>query len=52
MGLRDIKKELFKLDKKNIIELIADLYKKNKSVKEFFDFYIDTDDLTEREDRP
>jgi hypothetical protein len=40
MGLTDIKKELKKLDKDNLVELVADLYKKNKSVKEFFDFYI------------
>lgn len=41
MGLIDIKKELKKLDKDKLIELVADLYKKNKSVKEFFDFYIE-----------
>jgi hypothetical protein len=40
MGLEDIKKELKKLDKDKLIDLVADLYKKNKSVKEFFDFYV------------
>src|SRR4030042_2960625 len=40
MGLTNIKKELNKLDKNKLVELIADLYKKNKSVKEFFDFYV------------
>ena len=40
MGLSDIKKELKKLDKYKIIDLIADLYKKNKSVKDYFDFYV------------
>ena len=44
MGITEIKKELKKLDKDNIIELIADLYKKNKSAKEFFDFYINRDE--------
>jgi len=39
MGLTDLKKELEKLDKKKLIDLITDLYKKNKSVKEFLDFY-------------
>ncbi len=39
MGLIDVKKELKKLDKDKLIELVADLYKKNKSVKEFLDFY-------------
>ena len=41
MGLTDIKKELKKLDKDKLIYLVADLYKKNKSVKEYFDFYLD-----------
>lgn len=40
MGLSDIKKELKKLDTEKLINLIADLYTKNKSVKEFFDFYV------------
>jgi len=40
MGLTDIKKELKKLDKDKLVEMLSDLYKKNKSVKEYFDFYI------------
>lgn len=40
MGLTDLKKELKKLDKDKLIDLVADLYKKNKSAKEFFDFYV------------
>jgi Na+-transporting NADH:ubiquinone oxidoreductase subunit NqrC len=40
MSLTDIKKELKKLDKDKLIHLVADLYKKNKSVKEYFDFYV------------
>ena len=40
MGLTDIKKELRKLDKEKLVELVVDLYKKNKSVKEFLDFYV------------
>jgi Family of unknown function (DUF6155) len=40
MGLADIKKELKKLDKDKLIYLIADLYKKNETVREFFDFYV------------
>lgn len=36
MGLKDIRKELEKPDKKKLINLVADLYKKNKSVKDFF----------------
>jgi hypothetical protein len=44
MGLTDLKKELKKLDKDKLIDLVADLYKKNKSVKEFFDFYVNPDE--------
>ncbi len=40
MGQTDIKKELRKLDKEKLVELVVDLYKKNKSVKEFLDFYV------------
>lgn len=40
MGLTQVKEELKKLDKKDLILLIADLYKKNNSVKEFLDFYV------------
>lgn len=41
MGLTDLKKELKKFDKDKLVDLVADLYKRNKSVKEFFDFYVD-----------
>ena len=34
------KKELQKLTKEQLIEQILDLYEKNKSVKEFYDFYL------------
>ena len=44
MGLSEIKKELKKLDKDKLIELVSDLYKKNKSVKEYFDFYVNPDE--------
>ena len=40
MGILEIKRELRKLDKEKLIEIVADLYKKNKSAKEFFDFYV------------
>lgn len=40
MGLTDIKNELKKLDKDKLVDLVADLYKKNKLVKEYFDFYV------------
>jgi hypothetical protein len=44
MGLTDIKKELKKLDKDKLVDLVLELYKKNKSVKEFFDFYTNPDE--------
>ncbi len=40
MGLAEIKKELKKMDKNNLVGLLSDLYKKNQSVKEFLDFII------------
>ncbi len=45
MGLADIKKELNRFDKAKLIALIAELYKKNKSVKEYFDFFVNPDEM-------
>ena len=39
MGLLELKKELKNLEKDEIIELIAELYKKNTSVKEYLDYW-------------
>lgn len=39
-----IKSNLAKLEKKALIEIISDLYKKNKSVQEYLDFYINPDE--------
>jgi hypothetical protein len=44
MGLTDLKKKLKKLDKNKLTDLITDLYKKNKSAKEFLDFYVNPDE--------
>ncbi len=44
MSLASIKKELNRFDKAKLIELIAELYKKNKSVKEYFDFFVNPDE--------
>jgi Family of unknown function (DUF6155) len=40
MGLIDVKKELNKLDKDEIIDLVAELYKNYKSPKDFLDFWV------------
>jgi len=40
MGLTELKRELRKLDKDMLIGLISDLYKKEKSVKQLLDFYV------------
>ena len=40
MGLREVKKELDKLDKSELLKHIAELYKKFKPVKEYYDFYL------------
>ena len=40
MGLRELKAELKQLDNDALINHIAELYKKYKPVKEYFDFFI------------
>lgn len=40
MGLRELKSELKRKDKEVLIKHISELYKKYKSVKEYFDFYV------------
>lgn len=45
MGLREVKTELNNLDKETLIKHISELYKKFKPVKEYFDFYINPDEL-------
>jgi hypothetical protein len=40
MGIREVKNNLKNLNKNQLIDLIGELYNKNKSVKEFFDFYV------------
>jgi len=44
MGLREVKIELNKLDKSELINHISELYKKYKPVKEYFDFFINPDE--------
>ena len=44
MGISEIKKELSKLEKAQLIDLISDLYKKDISVKEYFKFYLKPDE--------
>lgn len=44
MSLTDLKKELKKFDKNKLINLISELYKKHKPVKDFFDFYVHPDE--------
>ena len=46
MSLKDVKKELEKLEKKELIKHIGELYKKYKNVKEYFDFYVSPDEET------
>lgn len=44
MGLTEVNKELKKLDRNQLLELVADLYKKHKNVKEYLDYYVSPDD--------
>jgi len=44
MGFLEVKKELQKLDSKDLIKHISELYKKFPAVKEYFDFFISTNE--------
>ena len=44
MGFLEVKKELQKLDSKELIKHISELYKKFPAVKEYFDFFISTNE--------
>ncbi len=44
MSLSDLRTELKKFDKNKLIDLISELYKKHKPLKEFFDFYVQPDE--------
>jgi Family of unknown function (DUF6155) len=44
MGIKDLKSELEILDKKNLIELISEIYRKDKNVQEFFEYYLKPDE--------
>jgi len=44
IDIMSLKTELAKLDKKQLIELVADLYKKNKAVQEYLNFFIKPDE--------
>lgn len=44
MGIAEIKKELKKLDKDALIDMIGELYKKHKPVKEHLDFWVSPDE--------
>ena len=45
MGLADVKNELNRFDKKQMIELLTDLCKKNVSVKECLDFFVSPNEV-------
>ena len=44
MSKRELKKELESFDKKKLINLICDLYDKNKSVKEYLEYFVNPDE--------
>lgn len=50
MGFLEVKRELQKLDSKDLIKHISELYKKFPEVREYFEFYIATneDELLEK----
>jgi hypothetical protein len=44
MSKRELKKELESFDKGKLINLILDLYDKNKAVKEYLDYFVNPDE--------
>jgi hypothetical protein len=44
MGIAEIKKQVYQLDQKQLRDLIMELYKKNKSAKEFIEVHFQPDD--------
>lgn len=44
MGFLEVKKELQRLDNKDLIKHIGELYKKFPAVKEYFEFFVSTDE--------
>ena len=44
MSFNAVKKELKNLEKEKIIAILSDLYKKHKSVREYLDFYVSSDE--------
>lgn len=44
MGLKEVRSELQKFDKEQLVDIAAELYKKHKAVRDFFDFYLRPDE--------
>lgn len=44
MGWTEIKKELKSYDKERLVGMLAELYKNNKAVREYLDFYMQPDE--------
>ena len=44
MGIGAVKKELARLDKEELIKLLAELYGKDKATREFLDFSVNPDE--------
>ena len=46
MGLSELKIELKKMNKEELLEMVYDLYKHNKGVKDFLDYHLNSDSGT------
>jgi hypothetical protein len=44
MGIKELKVELEMLDKRRLIELISEMYRKEKNVQKFLDYYLSPDE--------
>jgi hypothetical protein len=45
MGMKELKVGLEGLDKRHLIELISEIYRKNKNIQRFLDYYFKPDEL-------
>jgi Family of unknown function (DUF6155) len=44
MGIKNITPELESLDKRHLVELVAEIYRKDKNVRSFLDYYFNPDE--------
>ena len=46
MGIKEIRPELESLDKQQLVKLVSEIYRKDKNVRAFIDYYFNPDEST------